>query len=132
MRILEFSPREKRLIDSKDLCRLATIDSSGWPHNVPVSYLYDRGLFYIPANKNSAKVLNIRELPKATILIDDDEAEAGVMATCGAKMLRSRDAERWKRFMREVKHWQNDEDTIVIMLRPLRKTSWFLKRNQTQ
>lgn len=124
---VRFSPKEKQLIASTDTCRLATIDNSGWPHNVTVSYVYSKRLFYIPANSNSTKAKNMAREPKATILIDDEDSEAGVTIRCIPTLLWGVEAERWRRLMRDVKNWQNDEDTAVFKLRPLGKASWFLK-----
>ena len=119
--------RERQLILSKDLCRLSTISSNGWPHSVPVSYVYLQGKFYIPSNGGAKKVRNLAKNIKATIVIDDERLEHGVLVECSSKIIEGEEANPLREHMRKVKGWQNDETTVVIELMPLRKVSWFLK-----
>jgi len=117
---------EGDLVRSNDLCRLATNNTNGWPHIVPMSYVFLSGLFHIPANKGSRKVRNLERDPKATLLIDEGEhREHGLMTECSSKILYDQSANAMKKYMRRVKGWQNDENTVIIRLKPLRKTSWF-------
>ena len=53
-----------------DLCRIATVDSGGFPHCVPVSYLYDNGLILIATVSSTKKVRNIRQNPECCVLVD--------------------------------------------------------------
>jgi nitroimidazol reductase NimA-like FMN-containing flavoprotein (pyridoxamine 5'-phosphate oxidase superfamily) len=122
-----FSRREARLIEAKDVCRLSTISSNGWPHSVPVGYVYHRGKFYVPSSKDAKKVVNLARNAKATLVIDDELKEHGVMIECTARVLRGLAAERLIEHMRNVKGWKNDNSTVVIELSPIRKASWFLK-----
>jgi nitroimidazol reductase NimA-like FMN-containing flavoprotein (pyridoxamine 5'-phosphate oxidase superfamily) len=122
-----FSRREVRLIEAKDVCRLSTISSNGWPHSVPVGYVYHRGKFYVPSSKDAKKVVNLARNAKATLVIDDELKEHGVMIECTARVLRGLAAERLIEHMRNVKGWKNDNSTVVIELSPIRKASWFLK-----
>src|SRR5207245_11306014 len=78
--------RELALILSKDICRLSTISANGWPHIVPVSYVYRRGKFYIPTARRAKKVRNLAKNNKATIVVDDGRLEHGVMIECRAKI----------------------------------------------
>ena len=119
--------RELALILSKDICRLSTISSNGWPHIVPVSYVYRRGKFYIPTDRRAKKVRNLAKNNKATIVVDDGRLEHGVMIECSSKIMEGSKARPLREYMRKVKHWQNDETTAIIELTPNRKASWFLK-----
>jgi len=117
---------ESVLVRSNDLCRLATQSSSGWPHCVPVSYVYVKGKFFVPASRASRKVRNLEGNPKATILIDEGESkEHGLMIECDTTVLYGSSASKMREYMRRVKHWQNDARTVIIRLNPLRKASWF-------
>jgi nitroimidazol reductase NimA-like FMN-containing flavoprotein (pyridoxamine 5'-phosphate oxidase superfamily) len=109
------------------VCRLSTISSNGWPHSVPVGYVYHRGKFYVPSSKDAKKVVNLARNAKATLVIDDELKEHGVMIECTARVLRGLAAERLIEHMRNVKGWKNDNSTVVIELSPIRKASWFLK-----
>jgi len=88
-----------------------------------MGYVFLSGLFHIPANKGSRKVRNLERDPKATLLID--EGEHGLMIECSSKILYDQSASAMRKYMRRVKSWQNDENTAIIRLKPLRKASWF-------
>ena len=64
--------------------------------------------------------------PKATIVIDDEESESGVMLECSAKILPEKLAEEWRKTMRESKGWRNDKNMAIIELTPKQRASWFL------
>jgi general stress protein 26 len=124
---LKFTRREAGLIGSKDILALSTVSLHGWPHSVPVSYLYLAGKFYIPASSESKKVRNLRQNHRATIMVDNAETESGVMMECEPKILTGAKAEKFRDHMRRVKGWQNDTTTVIVVLTPKRKASWFLK-----
>ncbi len=124
---MEFTKKEAALIESNDLLTLSSVSQNRWPHSVPVSYVYLDGKFYVPANPRSKKIRNLRQNQRTTILVDDDETESGVMIECLPKILTGAIAEKFRDYMRRVKGWQSDETTVIIVLTPLRKASWFLK-----
>ncbi len=119
--------RESAIVDSVSIGRLGTISENGWPHVVPVGYLFFRGAFYVPTNQSAVKMDNTRRDSRATIVIDDEEMERGVMLECKVDVLSTTAADRWRKSMREKKGWRNDQGTAVIRLTPMRKVSWFLK-----
>ena len=63
--------------------------------------------------------------PKATIVIDDEESESGVMLECSAKILPEKLGEEWRKTMRESKGWRNDKNMAIIELAPEQRASWF-------
>jgi|BEDMetMinimDraft_2_1075160.scaffolds.fasta_scaffold00135_8 Predicted flavin-nucleotide-binding protein len=122
-----FSEEEIKLILSKDTCRLASVSANGWPHLVPVSYVYIKEKFYVPSKKNAKKVKNLKINPKATIVIDDEQTEMGVMIECNARILEYYEAYAIIRYMENEKGWKESKNTVIIELSPLRKASWSLK-----
>jgi nitroimidazol reductase NimA-like FMN-containing flavoprotein (pyridoxamine 5'-phosphate oxidase superfamily) len=116
---------EREFVLSRDVCRLSTISRNGWPHSVPVSYVYLKGKFWIPSNTSTKKVRNLKKKSKATIVIDDEKNESGVMLECNSRIIDGKTLEDLRRYMRRVKHWQNDQRTLIIELVPIRKASWF-------
>lgn len=124
---MEFNGREAGLTGSKDILALSTFSQHGWPHCVPVSYVYLDDKFYVSARSKSKKIRNLRQNPRATILIDDAETESGVMLECESKILTGEKAKKFRDYMKKAKGWQSDETTVVIALTPMRKESWFLK-----
>lgn len=84
-------------LKSHDLCRIASIDKQGgFPHCVPVAYLYHKGFIYIPTSSRSKKVRNLAQNQKCCILVDVCENEKGkvvmlqglAVATKGYKLKR--------------------------------------------
>ena len=130
--LLDLTKREASLIISKDILALSTVSQHGWPHCVPVSYVYLDGKFYIPASSRSKKIQNLRRNHRATILVDDAKTESGVMMECEAKILTGTKAKKIRDYMRRVKGWQSDATTVIIVLTPLRKASWFLKSRKVR
>ena len=126
--LLDLTKREASLIISEDILTLSTVSQHGWPHCVPVSYVYLDGKFYIPASSKSKKIRNLRRNHRATILVDEAETESGVMIECQSKILTGAKAKKFREYMRRVKGWQNDETTVIILLKLKRKASWFLKQ----
>jgi general stress protein 26 len=106
---------------------MSTVSLNGWPHIVPVSYVYLLGQFYVPTNPRTAKVRNLARSKKATIVVDDELQEHGVMIECSSTILRGVKAQPLTDRMRRVKRWQMSDSTVVIQLTPRRKVSWFLK-----
>lgn len=115
------------IVLSKDICRLSTISTNHWPHTVPVGYVYQNGKFYVPSAPNTKKLRNLERNGRATLLVDDEDSQHGLMIECKSKILRDAEASPFLKFMRGVKKWQNDQKTVVIELDPQRKVSWFLK-----
>ena len=127
---LNFTTKELNLIASKDILVLSTISANGWPHSVPVSYVQIDGEFYVPANQRSKKVRNLKRNEKVSVMIHDEESESGVMLECRSRILGEEKTRELKEYMRRVKGWQNDTTTVVIALRTIRKTIWFLKEKR--
>jgi len=62
--------KNKDFLKSQKILRLATIDSSGNPHIVPVWYMYDNDKFYVGTNTKTRKAKNIKENSKVSFCID--------------------------------------------------------------
>jgi uncharacterized protein len=52
------------------MCRFATASKKGEPHIVPVSYVWDKGYACIVTDYGTRKLKNLRENPRAAILVD--------------------------------------------------------------
>lgn len=124
---MNLDDRGKAIVESKDVCRISTLSRNGWPHVVPVAYVFLDGTFYVPAGPDSKKIRNLRANPNATLVIDDEVTERGVMIECASTILGGADAKPMRDHMTREKGWQNTESTLVIKLHPLRKSSWFLR-----
>jgi nitroimidazol reductase NimA-like FMN-containing flavoprotein (pyridoxamine 5'-phosphate oxidase superfamily) len=64
------SEKQKRFLESLDMCSIATIDVDGSPHCVPVSYKLLLGRIYVATFSRTKKVRNIRRNPRCCLLVD--------------------------------------------------------------
>lgn len=62
--------KNKEFLKSQKIMRLATIDSSGNPHIVPVWYMYYNDKFYAGTNTKTRKAKNIKKNSKVSFCID--------------------------------------------------------------
>jgi nitroimidazol reductase NimA-like FMN-containing flavoprotein (pyridoxamine 5'-phosphate oxidase superfamily) len=82
--------RSKEFLKSQKILRLATIDSAGNPHIVPVWYMYVSGKFYIGTNTNTKKAKNIKKNRKVSFCVDTGIKSPdifGVMGIGRAKLI---------------------------------------------
>jgi general stress protein 26 len=73
--------------------RLATISESGWPHVVPIWYLYENSRLYIETGADSVKVRNIRRNPHVAICVDvgrDYYDLKNVVMRCRGRIMKNR------------------------------------------
>ncbi len=119
--------KEKSFVWSRDTCRIATVDRIGWPHCVPVGYLYKGGNFYIPANRKSKKVVNIRRNSFACIVIDDEPPERGLMLQGRVVILEGERFRKLARWMGSKTGWTTGSESVMLVLSPEKKVSWGLR-----
>jgi nitroimidazol reductase NimA-like FMN-containing flavoprotein (pyridoxamine 5'-phosphate oxidase superfamily) len=82
--------RSKEFLKSQKMLHLATIDSSGNPHIVPVWYMYFNDKFYVGTNTKTKKVKNIKKNHRISFCIDvgiKSPSIFGVMGTGRAKLI---------------------------------------------
>ena len=58
-------------IKKQKILRLATIDSKGIPHIVPVWYSYNSGKFYVGTNTRTKKAKNLKKNKRIAFCIDE-------------------------------------------------------------
>jgi nitroimidazol reductase NimA-like FMN-containing flavoprotein (pyridoxamine 5'-phosphate oxidase superfamily) len=109
-------------VNGQNILRIATTSPEGWPHCVPVGYLYKNGRFYIPADKNSKKVKNLRNDPRACVVIDD-EHENVLMIQGRVRIVEGREFLELKRWMTAKTGWTlgEESDGSILVLRPAKK-----------
>ncbi|MBI5355073.1 MAG: pyridoxamine 5'-phosphate oxidase family protein [Candidatus Aenigmarchaeota archaeon] len=120
-----FTSKEKKFIQSRDICRLATC-SGNKPHCVPVGYVFSDGSFYIPTAKKTKKVKDIEKNPEVCIVIDDDKA-AGIMIKGKAEITDAGKASPLRKSMENL-GWTigGFKNTFLIVIKPKKKVSWKL------
>lgn len=74
---------EAQFIQWERVCRVATVGTSGWPHNVPVCHVLEGGRLYFASGNDATKVLNLRAVSRMALTVDlysdDWENLKGVM-----------------------------------------------------
>jgi nitroimidazol reductase NimA-like FMN-containing flavoprotein (pyridoxamine 5'-phosphate oxidase superfamily) len=125
MKRIAFSPAELNLVRMHDVCRIATVSRGGWPHCVPVGYLYKNGQFYIPASKKSKKVRNLRADSRACVVIDDEQ-ESVLMIQGRVRIVEGREFLELKRWMTAKTGWTlgKESDGAILVLKPSKKAKW--------
>ena len=84
--VAEFIRRER-------VCRVATADSRGRPHVVPVCHVFEAGKIYFGSGKTAAKIRNLESNPRLAVAVDAYTDAwnhlRGVMVQGTAKLLAS-------------------------------------------
>lgn len=75
--------KNERFLKSQKILRLATIDSSGDPHIVPVWYKYTSGKFYIGTSTKTRKAKNIEKNSKVSFCVDIGIRSPGIVGVMG-------------------------------------------------
>ncbi|MHB8601082.1 MAG: pyridoxamine 5'-phosphate oxidase family protein [Nitrosotalea sp.] len=86
--------KNEKFLRSQKILRLATIDSSGSPHIVPVWYMYGDGKFYVGTDTKTRKARNIKKNSKVAFCIDVGIRSPdifGVMGTGRARLILKKD-----------------------------------------
>ena len=78
--MVNFSKGQVDFLKSHEVCRLATASKDGMPHVTPVIYALDGDALVIAADYGTKKVANLRENPKASLVMDEyGEGNKGIM-----------------------------------------------------
>jgi uncharacterized protein len=122
-----FSESEVRFIRSQWLCRIASSSLDGWPHNVPVGYVFDGPAFYITSEPGAKKLKNMAENNRVAIIIDVAKPRRAIMVQGKATLFER--GEEFERIMELVykqwggKRW-NEGEQVAVRIDPTRKASW--------
>lgn len=54
--------------------RVATVSADGFPHNVPVGYLWRDGRLFFPSDEDSQKIANLRRDDRVCCIVDEGTA----------------------------------------------------------
>ncbi len=75
--------KNEKFLRSQKILRLATINSSGDPHIVPVWYMYANGKFYVGTNTKTRKAKNIKKNSKISFCVDTGIRSPDIVGVMG-------------------------------------------------
>jgi nitroimidazol reductase NimA-like FMN-containing flavoprotein (pyridoxamine 5'-phosphate oxidase superfamily) len=131
--LVSFTKAEKEFLAKNEACRLATCHDDV-PHVVPVSYVFEDGLFYMATDLETRKLENIRRNGRAALVVDV-YGSVGNKAVCVQG--RAEVIERGGEFLRLYKifhkkfewvrrdPWKEGEAPFIKVV-PTNKASWGL------
>ncbi len=140
--IAEPSRKQREILESGRVARMATVDETGKPHIVPICYAYVSGLIYTPIDKKPksvtvntlGRIKNIRWNPYVSFVIDkyyeDWNRLYYLKITARASLLdRGEEYENSLMSLSEKYSQYRDMDLLnlglpVIEISPLRIVSW--------
>ncbi len=68
---MRWREKERNFVDSARVARLATVDSNGTPHNIPICPLLHNDKIYFGTGASAKKVLNLKNNPNVALVFDD-------------------------------------------------------------
>ncbi|MCS7143068.1 MAG: pyridoxamine 5'-phosphate oxidase family protein [Aigarchaeota archaeon] len=130
--MITFNEKELDFIKRNEICRFATVDENGYPHLVPICYIYKNGAFYMVTDLRTRKLRNVERRNKVALVIDRYKPNKAVMVVGDAQTLYSGPefVEVSKMFFERFAWARNDPwgegEAAIIKVTPLRKVSWGL------
>jgi len=123
-----FSDSETKFLKSQWVCRIATASSDGWPHNVPVGFVFDGKSFYVSSDPGAKKLRNMAENNRVCIIIDVPAKPRRAVMVQGFATLfeRGDEFERINELVSKQwggKKWKEGEQ-VAVRIDPTKKASW--------
>jgi general stress protein 26 len=129
--------KNEKFLKSQKILRLATIDFVGFPHIVPVWYMYKNNKFYVGTNTKTRKAKNIKKNSRVSFCIDVGIRSpdiVGIMGTGMARLVLRKDVVETlakKILLRYFKSLKNksaqqllDQTDCIIEITPNKATDW--------
>jgi len=123
-----FSDSETKFLKTQWVCRIATASSDGWPHNVPVGFVFDGKSFYMTSDPGSKKLRNMADNNRVCIIVDEPAKPRRAVMVQGLATLVEH-GEEYERINELVykqwggKKWKEGEQ-VAVRIDPTRKVSW--------
>lgn len=129
---MRFTRAESGFLKKNEVCRLATVSSTGGPHVVPVCFIFHEGFLYIATDYDTRKYKNILRNPRVALAIDVYKPNRGVSIEGEAEILEG--GEEFRRVFKlfhEKFDWVRKDpwgegEAPFLKIKPLKKVSWGL------
>ena len=119
------------------LCRLAVLDSDGWPYIVPVWFQYQDGGYYIIPRERSVWADYMAQDPRVSLVIDETGRQRKVMVRGEAQLIEEPNiGGKWVEIAREMSYRYlgpngptNLEPTLseprwLFFVKPIKTSTW--------
>lgn len=128
---MKFNEEEERFLKDNEIGRLATISSDGFPHVVPVCYIYSSGGLWVATDYETRKFHNILSNSKVALVVDSGyDSNRGILIQGQVKIYRKGPEFRrvsaafYKKFAWvRATPWKEGEAPL-LWIRPNRKACW--------
>jgi nitroimidazol reductase NimA-like FMN-containing flavoprotein (pyridoxamine 5'-phosphate oxidase superfamily) len=133
---MKLTQKEKEFLQCMRVARVATINSNGTPHAVPVCPLIDKDKIYFGTERKARKVRNIEANPNVTVLFDEYSecwdflrgvmihGKARIVKTAEFRRLRKRIYAKYLQY--ESKAALGERNSVIVEIQPESKFSWGL------
>ena len=118
--------------------RVATVSSDGWPHAIPLWFVWHRGTLYLNTTRGNRTVRNLEADPRAAVTIDDgeryDELRGAVLRGTMAEAPADADLEAVtgafgaKYFGGNQPHFTQWRDRFFLAMEPEHISSWDFRK----
>ncbi|HEX2172410.1 MAG TPA: pyridoxamine 5'-phosphate oxidase family protein, partial [Dehalococcoidia bacterium] len=85
--MLNLTPEETEFLNATSTCHLATVDTGGQPHVVPVRAAWDGTSMIFTTGLRTKKYRNLKGHPKAALSVGDFTRRAGVLLQGNAELI---------------------------------------------
>lgn len=142
-----WSKSEVKFLRKQRVARIATLDpKGGFPHVVPICYVFEGARFYTTLSKHAKRLENIRSDNKVSLLVDEYEERSGewimlrgVLVKCRALLVSYSEVPRlfmkgWHLLLRkypQYARWANEDlspkdpdKRMIMQIQPIKKTTW--------
>jgi len=133
---MEWTTAEKDFVSSSRVARLATVNSEGIPHNVPVCPLLDGDKIYFGTEAQAKKVRNIKANRNVAIVLDDYTETwsnlRGIMVQGKARVVNTEEFQRvrqkiYSKYLQyESEAPLTEEDSVIVEITLQKKFNWGL------
>jgi len=131
---MKLTKTETDFVEPARVARLATVDSQGILHNVPICPVFAGGRFYVGTEANAKKVRNIQANADVTLVFDDYtecwsrlrgvmiQGHARVVGKQEFRLLRKKFYDKFLQY--EDAAPLDEKDSAIIEIVPQKKFSW--------
>ncbi len=124
--------KERRYLESRELCRLATASASGLPHVTPVIYAMHGENIVIVTDYGTRKLENLKENPKVSLVVDEYHPNRGVVIFGDCKIYEKGEEYLrllkilFKKFESYRKNPWKEGEAPILKIAPTKVVSWNL------